>query len=145
MSNSLSLIACLTINHFGAAGLPNSSSHIGYTYRTSVTLNFTFTGTGVKNCATLTLPALGVWMIVARGLFNTAVDLNVQCWNGIILAALASAFNANPPTNTQSIYFASGNTGYGLAQVTTTTVGSPKVTTVYHTYTHIASKKKIVF
>ena len=64
LKHSLSLVSCITINHPGSSTLSTSSAHIRYTYLTAEPLNFNLTGTTIKPCATITLPAVGVWMVV---------------------------------------------------------------------------------
>ena len=81
------------------------------------------------------------------------------------LSTSATAFNTNPPTNINTMYYATGSTGLGLvstetqettvilavtstvspnanlyflAQVTQVMTGAPKMMTVYYTYTRIA-------
>ena len=167
LSNSLSLISCITINHPNSSTLPTASTHIGHTYSTAVTLNFNFITTNIKNCATITLPALGVWMVVAKGVIQTSVSVNTQYYNDhyMGLSTSTTAFNTNPPAMINTIYYQTGSTGLGvtatqtqevtriqavtstvspnanlyfLAQVTQIATGAPKITTVYYTYTRIA-------
>ena len=162
LNNGLSLISCITINHPTSASLPTTSAHIGYTTTTNLTLNFTFTGSGVKSCATIVLPAIGVWMVTGRVVIQTSVPNTTQYWNdhSIGISTSGSSFNANYPANINSVYYASGATGLGLTttftlettriypvtsllaanttlyvltQVTTIAVGSPKITTVAYT------------
>ena len=135
---------------------------------TKLTLNSAFTGTGVKNCATIMLPALGVWMVVGRVQIQTSVPNITQYWNdhSVGLSTSASSFNTtNYPPVINSVYYASGATGLGLVtlftlevtrifpvssltspnanlylntQVTTIAVGSPTITYVSYTTTRIA-------
>ena len=78
LTNTLSLIAPITIDHPNASTLPPSSAYFGYTYSTPVAVNFTFTGTAIKFCAAITLPVIDVWMVVAKGVFGTSVGLTTQ-------------------------------------------------------------------
>jgi hypothetical protein len=63
LNNDLALTSYITINHPDSASLPTTNAHIGFTSVMKTTLNSVFAGTGVKNCATITLPALGVWLV----------------------------------------------------------------------------------
>ena len=136
-------------------------------YSTSVTINFNFVTTSIKNCATITLPALGVWMVVAKGVMQISVPVNTQYYNdhSMGLSTSTTAFNTNPPPSINTMYYATGSSGLGLtstqtqevtriqavtstvspnanlyfnAQVTQVTTGAPKMMTVYYTYTRIA-------
>jgi hypothetical protein len=160
-------VSCITINHPDSTSLPTTNAHIGFTSVTKTTLNSAFAGTGVKNCATITLPALGVWLVMGRVQIQTPVPNTYQYWNNhsVGLSTSSSSFNANYPANINSVYYASAATGLGLvtlftlettrvfnatslvspnanlylnAQVTSIAVGSPTVTYITYTYTRIA-------
>ena len=81
LANDLSLVSCITINHPDSTSLPSTSAHIGFTSVTKTTLNSAFGGTGVQNCATITLPALGVWLVTGRVQIQTSVPNTTQYWN----------------------------------------------------------------
>ena len=167
LANDLALTSCLTINHPDSSTIPSMITHIGYNAVIKTTLNSAFGGTGVKNCATITLPALGVWMVTGRVQIQTSVPNTTQYWNdhSVGLSTSASSFNTNYPATINSVYYASGSTGLGLVtlftletmrifpvtslvspsanlylntQVTTIAVGSPTVTYITYTYTRIA-------
>ena len=133
LKHSLSLVSCITTNHPGSSTLSTSSAHIRYTYLTAEPLNFNLTGTTIKPCATITLPAVGVWMVVRRGVFSTSVGSIVQYWNNhsFGISTLSTGFNANSPANIQLVYFASGGTGLGLTN--TLTQGTTRIHTVTST------------
>ena len=121
LANNLSLVSCITINHPDSTSLPTMNAHIGFTSVTKTTLNFAFAGTGVKNCATITLPALGVWLVTGRVQIQTSVPNTTQYWNdhSVGLSTSSSSFNANYPANINSVYYASAATGLGLVTLFT--------------------------
>ena len=75
----------------------------------------------MKNCATITLPALGVWLVTGRVQIQTSVPNTTQYWNdhSVGLSTSSSSFNTNYPANINSVYYASAATGLGLVTLVT--------------------------
>ena len=108
-----------------SATLPSTTAQVGFNTSFKGTPNFTFTSANtIKNVASITFPSIGVWMLLATGVFTVSQASQSSFMGDLTfgLCVSSTAYDTNWAPNTRTVFF---NTGGQL---------------IYATYTHECSK-----